>query len=121
MPDVVLVAPQIATNTGNIIRVCANTGARLHLVAPLGFDLDGAALRRGGLDYHELTDTRVWDTWNDCRVGVGADRRWFATTTHAPHRRYDEIAYRAGDVIAFGCEATGLGDALLTAFAPEHR
>ncbi|MDQ1447598.1 MAG: tRNA (cytidine/uridine-2-O-)-methyltransferase, partial [Actinomycetota bacterium] len=68
MPDVVLVEPQIATNTGNIIRLCANVGARLHLVRPLGFDLDSAALRRGGLDYHEITDTQVWDSWADCRA-----------------------------------------------------
>jgi tRNA (cytidine/uridine-2'-O-)-methyltransferase len=119
--DFVLVAPQIATNTGNIIRLCANVGARLHLVSPLGFDLDGAALRRGGLDYHELTDTRVWDSWSECRAGLGAECRWFATTTRAPHRRYDEIDYRAGDVVVFGCEASGLGDALLAEFSPEHR
>ena len=119
--DVVLVAPQIATNTGNIIRVCTNVGARLHLVAPLGFDLDGAALRRGGLDYHELTDTRVWDTWADCRAALGADRRWYATTTRPPHRRYDEIEYKAGDVIVFGCEATGLGDEFLAEFPTGHR
>ena len=68
--EIVLVEPQIATNTGNIIRLCANVGARLHLVRPLGFDLDAAALRRGGLDYHELTDTQVWDTWTDCRAGA---------------------------------------------------
>jgi len=119
--DFVLVAPQIATNTGNIIRLCANVGARLHLVAPLGFDLDGAALRRGGLDYHELTDTRVWETWRDCRDGLAAGGRWFATTTRAPHRRYDEVDYRSGDVVVFGCEATGLGHGLLEEFTAEHR
>ena len=81
MLEVVLVEPQIATNTGNIIRLCANVGARLHLVRPLGFALDDAALRRGGLDYHELTDTRIWDTWEDCRAALGIERRWFATTT----------------------------------------
>ena len=121
MLDVVLVAPQIATNTGNIIRLCANVGAGLHLVYPLGFDLDAAALRRGGLDYHELTDTSTWATWDECRGALGRDRRWFATTTRAPHRRYDEVDYRAGDVVVFGCEATGLGEALLTEFPPDHR
>ncbi len=119
MLDIVLVAPQIATNTGNIIRLCANVGARLHLVRPLGFDVDGAALRRGGLDYHELTDTRIYDSWEDCRAALGADRRWFATTTRPPHRRYDEIEYRAGDAVTFGCEATGLGDAFLSGFPDE--
>jgi tRNA (cytidine/uridine-2'-O-)-methyltransferase len=121
MLEVVLVEPQIAPNTGNIIRLCANVGAQLHLVRPLGFDLDGAALRRGGLDYHELADTQIYDSWQACRAALGTERRWFATTTHVPHRRYDEIEYRAGDVVAFGCEATGLGDALLAGFPPEHR
>jgi len=121
MLEVVLVEPQIATNTGNIIRLCANVGAGLHLVRPLGFDLDAAALRRGGLDYHELTDTKVRDTWADCRAALGVERRWFATTTRAPHRRYDEIDYRAGDVVVFGCEATGLGEELLDEFASDHR
>ena len=121
MLDVVLVAPQIATNTGNIIRLCANTGNRLHLVRPLGFDLDGAALRRGGLDYHEIADTQVWDSWDDCRAALGAERRWFATTTRAPHRRYDDVTYTNGDVVVFGCEADGLGDALLAEFAADQR
>jgi tRNA (cytidine/uridine-2'-O-)-methyltransferase len=121
MLDIVLVAPQIAPNTGSIIRLCANVGAQLHLVRPLGFDLDGAALRRGGLDYHELTGTQVWDGWVECRAALGAERRWFATTTRDPHRRYDDVAYRTDDVIVFGCEATGLGDALLAEFGPEHR
>jgi tRNA (cytidine/uridine-2'-O-)-methyltransferase len=121
MLEVVLVEPQIATNTGNIIRLCANSGARLHLVRPLGFAVDDAALRRGGLDYHELTDTQFWDSWDDCRAALGARRRWFATTTRDPQRRYDEVTYRAGDVVVFGCEATGLGDARLGEFASEQR
>jgi tRNA (cytidine/uridine-2'-O-)-methyltransferase len=121
MLEVVLVEPQIATNTGNIIRLCANVGARLHLVRPLGFNLDDAALRRGGLDYHELTDTQIWDTWEACRAALGAGRRWFATTTRVPHRRYDDVDYRDGDVVAFGCEATGLGEVFLAEFPPEGR
>lgn len=121
MLEVVLVEPQIATNTGNIIRLCANVGARLHLVRPLGFALDDASLRRGGLDYHELADTQVWDTWADCRAALGTERRWFATTTRDPRRRYDEVEYRAGDVVVFGCEATGLGESLLAEFASEQR
>lgn len=121
MLEVVLVEPQIATNTGNIVRVCANVGARLHLVRPLGFTLDAAALRRGGLDYHELTETQVWDTWNDCRDAIGAERRWFATTTRDPHRRYDDVEYRVGDVVVFGCESTGLGEPFLGEFSSRHR
>lgn len=121
MLEVVLVAPQIAANTGNIIRLCANVGARLHLVRPLGFALDDAALRRGGLDYHELADTQFWDTWGDCRAALGGERRWFATTTLVPHRRYDDVDYREGDVVVFGCEATGLGEGFLAEFPAEHR
>jgi tRNA (cytidine/uridine-2'-O-)-methyltransferase len=121
MLEVVLVEPQIAPNTGSIIRLCANVGARLHLVGPLGFSLDAAALRRGGLDYGEITDTRFWDSWEDCRAALGAERRWFATTTRAPHRRYDEVDYRTGDVVVFGCESTGLGEAFLAEFPSERR
>ena len=98
------------------VQTCA-----LPILRPLGFALDDAALRRGGLDYHELTDTQTWDAWDDCRAALGGARRWFATTTRVPHRRYDDVDYRAGDVIVFGCEATGLGEALLAGFAPDRR
>jgi tRNA (cytidine/uridine-2'-O-)-methyltransferase len=121
MLEIVLVEPQIATNTGNIVRLCANVGSRLHLVRPLGFDLDASALRRGGLDYGELVDTTTWDTWEDCRNGLGAGRRWFATTTRAPHRRYDEVDFQAGDAVVFGCEATGLSDERLGDFPEDRR
>ncbi|MDZ4825978.1 MAG: tRNA (cytidine(34)-2'-O)-methyltransferase [Actinomycetota bacterium] len=120
MLDIVLVEPQIAMNTGNIIRLCANVGARLHLVQPLGFTLDEAALRRGGLDYHELTDTTVWDSWAECRAGLGK-RRMFATTSGAPLRRYDDVAFEPGDVVVFGCEADGLPPAVLDEFDDEHQ
>lgn len=121
MLEIVLVAPQIATNTGNIIRLCANVGARLHLVRPLGFALDSASLRRGGLDYHELTDTQCWDSWPECRVALGSDRRWFATTSAATAHRYDSVAYRAGDAVLFGCESDGLPAGLLEEFPMDHR
>src|SRR4051794_40019159 len=117
MLEIVLVEPQIAMNAGNVIRLCANVGARLHLVQPLGFTLDEAALRRGGLDYHELTETTVWASWDACRAGVGVDgRRWFATTSGAQQRRYDEVEYRNGDVVVFGREADGLPAAVLAEF-----
>jgi tRNA (cytidine/uridine-2'-O-)-methyltransferase len=129
--DVVLVAPQIAMNTGNIIRLCANVGARLHVVAPLGFSLDEAAVRRGGLDYHELVELRRWESWADCRSGIGTDptRRWFATTASGVNRdgdhlrppRYDTCAYRADDVVVFGCEASGLPEEILVEFAIDQR
>jgi tRNA (cytidine/uridine-2'-O-)-methyltransferase len=121
MLEIVLVEPQIAANTGNIVRLCANVGARLHLVRPLGFTLDDAALRRGGLDYHELTDTTIWESWQECRAGLSGNRRCFATTSHGPHQRYDSVAYRQGDVIVFGCEASGLGESLLSEFSSQYR
>lgn len=121
MVDVVLVAPQIATNTGNVIRLCANVGAALHLVEPLGFTIDDTALRRAGLDYHEISDLRVWDSWAHCRAGIGPDRRWLATTSQAGACRYDEITYRADDVLGFGCEATGLSGDVLDEFPDAHR
>jgi tRNA (cytidine/uridine-2'-O-)-methyltransferase len=119
--DIVLVAPQIAVNTGNIVRLCANAGARLHLVEPLGFSLDDAALRRGGLDYHELTETKCWESWHACRAALGTDRRWFATTARVPHRRYDTIDYQPTDVVVFGCEEFGLPGVLLAEFPVDHR
>ncbi len=120
MLDIVLVAPQIAVNTGNIIRLCANVGARLHLVEPLGFTLDDAALRRGGLDYHELADTKQWRSWDACRAGLSAHGRWFATSAHA-ERRYDTVRFADGDVVVFGCEPGGLPSAVLEEFTPERR
>ena len=119
--DLVLVAPQIAGNTGNIIRLCANVGARLHLVRPLGFGFEDAALRRAGLDYHDLADVRIWDTWADCRSGIGVTDRWFATTSRDPERRYDDVTYRDGDVVVFGCEATGLAEDVLAEFPRNRR
>ena len=108
-------------NTGNIIRLCANVGARLHLVGPLGFTLDESAVRRGGLDYHDLVETAVWDSWADCRDGMGTTRRWFATTAAAAARRYDTVDYGPGDVVVFGCEPTGLPESVLAAFDADHR
>jgi tRNA (cytidine/uridine-2'-O-)-methyltransferase len=121
MLEIVLVEPRIAVNTGNIIRLCANVGARLHLVEPLGFTLDAAALRRGGLDYHELSDTTCWPSWRACRAGIGSDRRWFATSAGAHEVRYDEVDYLGGDVVVFGCEPDGLPAAILEDFAPDRR
>ncbi|MFX8938039.1 TrmH family RNA methyltransferase, partial [Acinetobacter baumannii] len=79
MIDIVLFQPEIAGNTGNIIRLCANTGARLHLVRPLGFELDDARMRRAGLDYHEWADMRVHDDWPALKAALPG--RYFACTT----------------------------------------
>ena len=115
---IVLVAPQIAPNTGNIIRLAANVGASLHLVEPLGFSMDARLLRRAGLDYHELADVHVHATLDGARAACPG--RWLALTSHA-RRSYDTVDYRDDDVLVFGCEATGLPDDMLATFAPDDR
>jgi tRNA (cytidine/uridine-2'-O-)-methyltransferase len=116
---VVLVAPEIATNTGNIIRLCANTGAVLHLVEPLGFSLDASRLRRAGLDYHELAEVTVHPTLDACLAGFAAERT-FALTASAGER-FDGVQYRDGDVVVFGSERAGLGPAAVQRFPQERR
>ncbi|MGR8918535.1 MAG: tRNA (cytidine(34)-2'-O)-methyltransferase [Gammaproteobacteria bacterium] len=119
MLDVVLYQPEIPPNTGNIIRLCANTGARLNLVRPLGYTLDDARLKRAGLDYHEFAELRVHDSLGDCLARLGA-RRVFAFTTRA-ERRFDEVAYAADDVLLFGPETRGLPAEVLDGLDPERR
>lgn len=114
MFDVVLVNPEIPPNTGNVIRLCANSGARLHLVEPLGFSMEDKLLRRAGLDYHELADVRVHADWDACRAVLGA-RRMFAFSTRG-ERLYSEVAYEAGDVFVFGAETSGLPADFLRGF-----
>jgi tRNA (cytidine/uridine-2'-O-)-methyltransferase len=116
--DVVLYQPEIPPNTGNIIRLCANTGARLNLIRPLGYALDDARLKRAGLDYHEFAELRVHESLDACRASLGA-RRVFAFTTRA-RRRYDDVAYAADDVLLFGPETRGLPAAVLGDLAPGH-
>lgn len=120
MFDVVFYQPEIPPNTGNAIRLCANTGCRLHLIEPLGFLIDDKNLRRAGLDYHEQTVLRVHASWKACVEVLQAEsdllmkgsRRFFAFTTKAtqPHTA---IAYEAGDVLVFGPETRGLPMELL--------
>ncbi|WP_028455159.1 tRNA (cytidine(34)-2'-O)-methyltransferase [Chitinilyticum litopenaei] len=119
MFDVVLYQPEIPPNTGNIIRLSANAGVRLHLVKPLGFPLDDAKMRRAGLDYHEYADLRVHDHWDACRAAL-AGRRIFAATTKGAVR-YDSVSYREDDVLLFGPETRGLPDELLADFSAEQR
>lgn len=115
---VVLVAPEIAPNTGNIIRLCANTGAVLHLVEPLGFSLDARSLRRAGLDYHELAEVQVHESWTHATAALPAG--CYALTSHGT-RRYDTVRYEDGDVLVFGAERAGLDETTLAGFAPDHR
>ena len=119
MIHVVLVEPEIPPNTGNVIRLCANTGATLHLVRPLGFPLDDARMRRAGLDYHEYATMLVHDDWAACKAAL-AGRRMFAIETcgtRTPH----ETTLAAGDVFVFGSETKGLSLEVLADFDAEHQ
>jgi tRNA (cytidine/uridine-2'-O-)-methyltransferase len=113
MFDVILFQPEIPPNTGNIIRLCANTGAKLHLVKPLGFTLEDKQLLRAGLDYHEFATITVHESWADC-VASMKDRRLFAVSTKGT-QRYDLVDYVAGDAFVFGPESRGLPSEILEA------
>jgi len=119
MFEIVLVEPEIPPNTGNVIRLTANTGCRLHLVQPLGFDLSDKQLRRAGLDYHEYAELRVHADWPSLLLAL-AGRRRFAFTTKAS-RPYTEIAFEAGDVFIFGPETRGLSSDILADFDSDTR
>ncbi len=119
MFQVILYQPEIPPNTGNIIRLCANTGSRLHLVAPLGFALDDARLRRAGLDYHEWAEITVHDDLAVCLAAVTPERLFALSTRGA--RRFDDVAYRAGDAFLFGPETRGLPEAVLASVPADHR
>jgi tRNA (cytidine/uridine-2'-O-)-methyltransferase len=119
MLHVVLYQPEIPPNTGNAIRLCANAGARLHLIEPLGFELDDAKLRRAGLDYHEFTRLTVHASL-DAFLASARPARLFAFTTRAT-RRYDQIAYRPDDALMFGPETRGLPDQVLETIPAEQR
>ena len=119
MFDIVLVHPEIPPNTGNVIRLAANTGTRLHLVEPLGFSLEDKQLKRAGLDYHDLASVAVHADWPACRAAL-AGRRLFAFTTKA-ETSYAEPRFHEGDVFVFGPEAAGLPEAILAGFAPDAR
>jgi tRNA (cytidine/uridine-2'-O-)-methyltransferase len=119
MFDVILHQPEIPPNTGNVIRLCANTGARLHLVAPLGFDLEDRQLRRAGLDYHEYVGVSVHDDLGAALAAI-APARLFALSTRGTVR-HDTPAYGAGDAFLFGAESRGLPEAVLEAVPPLQR
>lgn len=119
MFEIVLVEPEIPPNTGNVIRLSANTGCRLHLVQPLGFDLSDKQLRRAGLDYHEYAELVVHADWPALLQAL-AGRRRFAFTTKSS-RSYAEIAFQPGDVFVFGPETRGLSADLLADFAADAR
>lgn len=119
MLHVILFQPEIPPNTGNVIRLCANTGAHLHLVEPLGFELDDARLRRAGLDYHEFASLRCHASLEACLDALGQPRL-FAFSARAT-RRFDQVAYREGDALLFGPETRGLPPEVLAGIAPENQ
>lgn len=118
MFDIVLYEPEIPPNTGNVMRLCANIGARLHLIEPLGFVLSDRRVRRAGLDYRDRAQAVVHPSLDACKTALGA-RRWFALSTRG-RRSYHEVDYRAGDVLLFGPETRGLPASVLEAFDEDH-
>ncbi|MGI9338667.1 MAG: tRNA (cytidine(34)-2'-O)-methyltransferase [Gammaproteobacteria bacterium] len=128
MMRLILVRPEIPPNTGNIIRLCANIGAHLHLVRPLGFSLCDATLRRAGLDYRQMANVSEHNTLAEASAAVKKSRLFALAPRRAGdgdniggNIRFDNPTYREGDGFVFGCESSGLPDAVLSAFSPQHR
>ena len=119
MFEIILFQPEIPPNTGNIIRLCANTGAKLHLIKPLGFTLEDKQLLRAGLDYHEFANLSVHENWQDCVTKLHG-RRLFAVSTKGT-QRYDANSYVSGDAFVFGPESRGLPTELLESFPEQNR
>jgi tRNA (cytidine/uridine-2'-O-)-methyltransferase len=119
MFDVVLFQPEIPPNTGNIIRLCANTGNALHLVKPLGFTLEDKQLKRAGLDYHEFATLNVHEDWQSCCKAL-AGRRMFAVTTKGSISHAD-VEFLPDDVFVFGPETRGLPPEILAQFKPDTK
>jgi len=118
---IVLVEPEIPPNTGNVIRLAANTGCELHLIEPLGFSMDDKLLRRAGLDYHEFAPVRRHADWATFMAAMQPDvSRMFAFTTRGS-RPFADVAWQAGDWLVFGCETRGLDPALRDTFPTTQR
>ena len=115
---IVLVHPEIPPNTGNVIRLAANTGCALHLIEPLGFSMEDRLLRRAGLDYHEFADVRRHARWEDYAATVDPER-CFAFSTRGTGR-LDDVAWQPGDSLVFGSESAGLPAAVRAAFPPRR-
>jgi tRNA (cytidine/uridine-2'-O-)-methyltransferase len=119
MFSLILYQPEIPPNTGNIIRLCANTGTDLHLIQPLGFDLDEPRLKRAGLDYREFADIEVHESLDTC-LAKTAPRKVFALSTRGA-RNYSSPSFEQGDAFLFGPETRGLPGEVLAAWPPEQR
>ena len=118
MFNLILFEPEIPPNTGNIIRLCANTGTALHLIRPLGFELDEPRLKRAGLDYREFADIKVHDDLDTCRQALGEPRIFALSTRGAT--TYAEGNFRAGDAFLLGPETRGLPQSVLDALPPKQ-
>ncbi|MFD2177038.1 tRNA (cytidine(34)-2'-O)-methyltransferase [Veronia pacifica] len=119
MFHIVLHQPQIAPNTGNIIRLAANTGCSLHLIEPFGFDFEEKKLRRAGLDYHDLANVKRYPDYASFLAAVKPERVFACTTKGS--RPHTEIDYKPGDALVFGSETSGLPDNVMNTFSPEMR
>lgn len=119
MFHVILYQPEIPPNTGNVIRLCANSGATLHLIEPLGFDISEKAVRRAGMDYAELANVRTWPSLEAC-LTTTAPSRWFAVSTRGA-QRYDQARFAAGDAFVLGPETRGLPREILDQCPPAQR
>jgi tRNA (cytidine/uridine-2'-O-)-methyltransferase len=119
MFSIILYEPEIPPNTGNIIRLCANTGTDLHLVEPLGFQLDEKRLRRAGLDYREFVTVRTHKSLDACLEALSQPRLFALSTRNS--MRYDEAQYKEGDALLFGPETRGLPQTVLDGLPPEQR
>lgn len=120
MFHIILVSPEIPPNTGNVIRLAANTGAQLHLVKPLGFELEDSKLKRAGLDYHEWAAVQVHENLPAALQAIGASAdRCFALTTKG--QTISQPVFHAGDVFVFGCETAGMNEEQMALFATEQR
>ena len=119
MFDIVLYQPEIPPNTGNLIRLAANTGCRLHLVKPLGFDLSDKRVARAGLDYHDMASVTEHADWQSVRAAL-ADRRWWVLTTRGT-TLYAAVKFGPGDVLLFGRETSGLPEEVHAEFSADQR
>ena len=118
MFEVILFQPEIPPNTGNVIRLCANTGSRLHLIKPLGFNLEQRELRRAGLDYHDLAEVRLHEDLRSCMATLDGTRVYAIET--AGSRPYTAARFQRGDALLFGQETRGLPHSVLVGFSPEN-
>ena len=119
MLQIILYTPQIPPNTGNIIRLCANSGARLHLIKPIGFSIDAKSCRRAGLDYQSLTDVIIHENWHLCKKMLSGRNMW--AITKFGEKRYDQTNFSNDDVLLFGSEINGLPKNIKDEFAKSQQ